>query len=220
MHATEPSTPKQLNWRDLSVMNRVVLIWFLLDVAMFFWVTFGAQDFFESAACFHLLLLPTVGASVALTFGFYSVMPFFSAQLDQYTKRIHGMNHLGKYVLMPIVVAIFFGYIPLAWGFPNLLHKMLANPYSSTFTVEMKELERSRRSHCNKISIKELNDHWFGKLCVSQRDFSELALGDSITLNGTMSWFGFEVNGYSYQSKQPLKPVPQELDVIKSQNQI
>jgi hypothetical protein len=125
-------------------------------------------------------------------------MPLLLAQPGHYGERMRGFGALTKYFLLPVVMGGVFTFFSLIDAVPSLLNKAAGSPFRETYTLPAKKYESSRGSTCNRIYVKELDEHWFGKLCVSDEAFVDLTASDAIILSGTRSWFGVDVTKYAY----------------------
>ena len=191
---------ERFGWHQLSMIHKLFFVWFLLGSSLVIWdVVFAAYPFFVSPVCYQTFLWPAIVFGLAISIDFITLIPIMSAQPGSLGK-FREMHPFYKYVVMPVVAAIFLGYLPLAMGLPILLNCIVGKPYQNTYTVSRTVYEdsASRGYRCNHVFINELDRFSFGRLCVSETALHALKPGDRIYLEGTQSWFGIRVDKYSY----------------------
>lgn len=112
---------------------------------------------------------------------------------------------------MPLFIIGVLAYIPLCHTLPWLINKAIGEPFHANLTVSQKE--RSTKGHwCNEIKTKELQGDIFSNICVSQKAFNDLQVGDSVVVVGIGSWLGVDVSKYSYYANQQPTKVIGQLD--------
>lgn len=216
MTSDQPQASTSMSWKQLSFVQKVFLCWMFLASILVVWCLFGADHFFVSGECFHYFLYPLTFLGVVYSILYCYSLPRFSQQAGPYADKIRKMNPFIKYVLMPPMMAGFLVYLPLAQGVPSLLHLIFRSPYSQTDTVESKMILSSRGHHCNLVKIKELDNYWFGELCVSDSAYDDLKPNMPINLYGTKSWFGIDITDYTYtyHSDGTFVIGPRDLDFL------
>ena len=185
-------------WRRLSLLHRVVLLCQLAGSALVFWTMFFGRNFFVAPGYFRVLVWPAAVAAILVGLGWVRLMPVLVAQPGYYGERIRRFGAFTKYFLIPALMGGIFTFFPLMNAVPSLLHKAAGSAFSETYTVAARSYESSGRGACNRIYVQELDEYWFGKLCVSDRALADLAASDAIVLSGTRSWFGVDVARYAY----------------------
>ena len=181
-------------WRRAPLLNRVLLLWLVVALAIVFLFAFRGRSFFVSPAYLRILVWPCIGIGLLYAFAWFKLIPTLDLEWGAF-----------KRFAISLVFGGVFGYWPLIFGIPLLAHSITSEPYEVNASVTGKTYESGGRGSrsCNRIFVRELEHHWFGKLCVTDEALNKLQPGDSINLRGSHSWFGVEIDTESAPRQTP-----------------
>lgn len=185
---------------NLSLLRRIAVFLPVAGSALQVWTVLFGQNFFVSPQYFRAAVFPAaiVAIYVGLSWrGLALAAPISdSSQIDGFKIRPEGF---AQTFVVPAILAIVLTFIPLLQTFPYLLNRAVGVPTSETFTVVEKKYQAGGRRgpDCNRIKVRELREHWFGKICVSDKAFSEVRVSGELSIQSTRSWFGVGVERYA-----------------------
>lgn len=177
-------------WRRLPFWNRTLLLWFVVALVTILLSIFQGRSFFVSPAYIRIALWPSIGVGLVYGFGWFKFMSALELEKWGALKRFTIALSMGGA----------FGYWLLIYSVPLFASPVMSERYEVTASVTGKTYESGGRgsSSCNRIFVRELEDYWFGRLCVTDEALSKLQPGDLLNLRGTRSWFGVEIDDLSY----------------------
>jgi hypothetical protein len=196
MEALRSPADRWDKWRRLPLLHRVLIIWlFVASVLVVFSVFYG-MSFFASPAYVRAFLWPSVAVGILYGIGWLRFMPALLAQDNVYAERMRKWGTITR-MIVPVTMGGVFGYWSLFLSIPLLANYVVSAPYAVATSVVSTNYEGGR-SRCNRVYVQELENHWFGKLCVDDDAFDALHPGVPVNLVGTHSWFGVDVAGLRF----------------------
>jgi hypothetical protein len=197
MQTTAATPTAWQRWKSAPAFVRVAGLYWLALTPLSLWMLLVETNFFVSPNCFEAVIWPAVALSVLFAVATFFAYEYSAKQPGPESERLQRkLTPFTKWVLMPPTIIGFSTWV-LTVAVPAIGNKVVGEPYVSTFTVDRTEHEHLRTENCYRVYVRELSNHWYGKLCVNARDFSSLHPGKSMKLYGTQSWFGEEIKRYS-----------------------
>jgi hypothetical protein len=198
-----PSPNARQRWRQLSLVHRLVLGWLFLSLGLFlsfFVLVLFHESFMLSRQYESLTFWPILTFATLWSITFLSLAKKLDIPSSSVTGRWQSTKRFIKYVVMlPVFVGV-FGYVPMGLALPNLLHYIFCRPFEEAVVVSNFGVPvRGRSKACYyRIYAKEFNSFTSGSFCISENAVSIPHVGDSMVLFGQRSWFGININHYSY----------------------
>ena len=189
-----------VRWLNLPLQHFVVYVMPIIPITLMLLHRYNGRSFFVSPKYLQTFFLPCIFVSYLIgALYIYSTYQLLAQLKISNTLRERGV--LRKHVLEPVFFGTIFGIMPLTMGVPWLANMAIGKPYILTTTIQ--NIQKGVVIlNCNRIYVGELENFWFGKLCVSKSNLNYLNKGDSITVDGSGSWFGIEFSRINIQKNQ------------------
>lgn len=172
-------------WRTASGLQRVAMSAFVIGISLVVWEIFR-KGFFASPQYVRVVWFPAAVLAIVLTVSLLGIRQLRAERPRSFFSR--------DFIFGP-TVAIFIT-IAILWAVADLLNIVAGREFRDVYVVSHTKYESRRGVVCRHVYLRELEDHWFGELCVSEQAFNALRAGQRLDMTGKRSWFGVKLKIY------------------------